>query len=140
MNCPFCKGSGQRSWQDFAGPEGLRTWSCDFCNGTGDFEKMKLVRACRLGEAQGYARAEARILLVPYDSRPLGFETIEGAVIDDLRRQRYEEMLMPLSAERLRIEAKIEQYERERGPLLAYLGSLVDELREQVHAELPMPR
>lgn len=134
-NCPFCQGTGNCSHQDFAGPEGLRTWQCLNCNGTGDYETMKLMRACRLGEYNGEARAIAQVSSAHPGARivkELEWDTIASAVIDDVRRQRHEEMLDPSSRQFKRIEAEVERLLREREPMLAAAAALAAEVQEEL--------
>lgn len=131
MNCPFCKGKGyverdvdtDDPWRDH----------CDPCSSTGDYETMKILRACRLGEAKGHADALRR-LNYEEPSDPLGFDTINSAVVDDIRRQRHEDMLAPGSVERTRLEAKVERLLHERTPLLDALASLAIETRDELHS------
>jgi hypothetical protein len=135
-DCPFCKGRGHNPEEGI--PAGLL---CLSCNGTGDYETMKLLRAYRLGSAHAHAKLIGRLTnRYDYeDRRELTFETIQAAIIDDARLQRYEEMLMPDSIENRALKTKVEQYERERGTVLEYLSSLAAELREQLDSELPRP-
>lgn len=131
MNCPFCKGKGYVE-QDVDTDDPWRLY-CDPCSSTGDYETMKLVRACRLGEAKGYADALRRLSYeAPSDA--LGFDAIKSAVIDDVRRLRHEEMLMPRSVERTRLEAQVEQLLRERTPMLEALSAHAAELHDELYS------
>ena len=123
--CPFCKGRRLLG-------------GCDACSDTGDYEVAKLMRAARLGEAAGYAMALHRLEGGdPYEVPRLTWKTVRSAVVDDLRRQRHEEMLMPESREMQKARAEVDRLLREREPLLTALGDLAAELREQLSLEVP---
>lgn len=135
MNCPFCKGRGRTD----AGQVDGQVWTvgCENCAQTGDYDTMKLVRAYQLGRAHERGVCAARVMGLEPPGSALGFTTIASAVIDDARRQRHEEALTPDSVERQRIEAKLGDYDRERGRLFDYVASLAAELRERIEAEVP---
>jgi hypothetical protein len=132
VNCPFCKGKG---YAEHVVDDGERPWRtyCDSCSSTGDYDTMKLVRACRLGEAKGHADALRR-LNYQAPTPELGFDTIASAVVDDVRRQRHEEMLMPGSIELRKAEAEVERLLREREPMLRALGAMSAELQAELAA------
>jgi hypothetical protein len=120
-DCPFCRGQGRSR-------EG---YGCDSCNGTGDYDTMMLVRAYRLGCSHERNRIIAGLTGTDIPQE-LTFETIKAAVVDDVRRQRYEDSLEPGSIERKALEARVSGLLRERKPLLEGLGALAERFSEHI--------